>query len=383
MKRLGLIVNPVAGMGGPIGLKGTDGPDVLESAMKMGAKQSSPEKALRALNRLREIAGEMEIVTCSSDMGQKISAEAGLNYKVLCTVPDVTSRSDTIRCAKNMREAGVDLLLFVGGDGTARDICEAVGESVTVLGVPAGVKMYSSCFAITPEAAGDLARLYLKSRVSETHLAEVLDVDEEMFRKGTLSTRLYCYLRVPYERSYLQGSKVPTRGEGEVAQQEAIAEQVVDSLQEGHCYIVGPGTTAKSIVRMLGIESNVLGIDMICKDGGKVKCVGKDMNEQAILDAISKLGRERIHLIITPLGGQGFILGRGNQQLSPRVMENIRRENIMIVATPEKIRTLSSKHLLIDTGSLQLDRSLEGYYRVITGYRMFFLLRAKSRPYDS
>jgi len=382
MKRIGLIVNPIAGMGGSVGLKGTDGGDILEKALNMGAIPLSSEKCLRALNRLKNMAGDVEVLTCSGGMGERIVEKAGLNGRVVCDVPAVTSRSDTIRCAAKMKDE-VSLLMFVGGDGTARDICQAVGESIVVIGVPAGVKMYSACFAINPEAAGDLAAMYLNSTISETSMAEVLDVDEEMFRRGILSTKLYCYLKVPSENTYIQNSKIPTPLD-EASSQEVIAEQVVEMMQEGHCYIIGPGTTPKSIMKKFGLESNVLGVDVVCmKEGAKVECIGCDLNEKDILKSISHLDRDKVHLVVTPLGGQGFIFGRGNQQLSPDVLEKLKKENIVIVATPEKIRSLKSKQLFIDTGSSEIDRELEGYYRIVTGYHMFYLMKATSHPVDA
>ncbi|MGC8645621.1 MAG: ATP-NAD kinase family protein [Thermoplasmata archaeon] len=379
MKRLGLIVNPVAGMGGKVGLKGTDGAEIPRIARSMGATQISPERGRRALKRISKINDTLEILTCSGMMGENIARDEGFKLKVVCEVEDVTTASDTKRCAGILRDEGVDLLIFVGGDGTARDICETVGDTITVLGVPSGVKMYSSCFGITPEAAGDLALLHLTREGPKTSLAEVLDVDEEMFRRGVLSTRLYCYLRVPHEASLTQHPKVATQLDSERAQQEAIAEQVIENIEPGHYYIIGPGTTTKEIMKKLGFESNPLGIDIVrVREDGRAELVGTDLNEESIYRIVSGIGKGEAGLIITPLGGQGFIFGRGNQQLSPRIIELIGREGISIVATQNKVASIAQNGMLIDTGSPETDKRLSGYYRVITGYRLFSILEAKT-----
>ncbi|MEM0127996.1 MAG: ATP-NAD kinase family protein [Thermoplasmatales archaeon] len=379
MKRVGFIVNPIAGMGGRVGLKGTDSPQMVVEAMKMGAIMTAPEKGYRALTRLKKVNEPLEVLTCPGKMGEETVRNAGFNYEIVCKVSEITTGSDSIYCSREILRKGADLLIFVGGDGTARNICESVGDKIVALGVPAGVKMYSSCFAVTPEAAGDLALMYLSNEKLETIRAEVLDVDEELFRKGSLSAKLYCYLKIPYESSHIQGSKTPTEGDSEKVQQEAIANQVIEDLQKGHYYIVGPGTTAKEVLKQLAIESNLLGVDIIfVKEDGGIELVGTDMNEELIKNSISGVGSGKLHLIITPLGGQGFLLGRGNQQISPRIIEKIGKEGIIVVATYHKIMTLSTKYLLVDTGSPETDKKLEGYYKAITGYHTFYLIKAKS-----
>jgi len=379
MKKIGLIVNPIAGMGGAVGLKGTDGEEILRRARDLGAIPGSPEKARRALRRITSIKDSVEILTCSGMMGEDEARDESFSLKVVCETGKFTTSSDTKNCAKIMLDEGVDLLIFVGGDGTARDICEIVGERITVLGVPAGVKMYSSCFGITPEASGDLALFYLSGERRDTSLAEVLDVDETMFRKGILSTRLYCYLKIPSGGHLVQNAKASSRPESEKAQREAIAEQVIESLEAGHYYIVGPGTTTKEILKRLGFETNVLGVDILHKrKDGKIELIGSDLNEESIQNVIAKEESGAVHLIVTPLGGQGFILGRGNQQLSSRILEMVGKEGIIIVATESKITSIPHNSLLIDSGNPETDRKLSGYYRIITGYHLFSILEAKS-----
>ncbi|MEM0073923.1 MAG: ATP-NAD kinase family protein [Thermoplasmatales archaeon] len=379
MKKVGFIVNPVAGLGGRVGLKGTDTPQIVEEAIKMGATVTSPEKGYRALEKLKGIGQSLELLTCSGDMGENTVKKLGFNFRIAYEAPENTTRNDTVNCARKILNEGADILIFAGGDGTARDICEAVGDKIVVLGVPAGVKMYSSCFAVTPEAAGELALTFLSGQDFDIIDAEVLDVDEELFRKGILSTKLYCYLKTPYEKLRLQGAKVASNEESEKVYQEAIASYLVENLQKGHYYIIGPGTTAKYVLKMLGIESNVLGVDVIfVKETGAVEVVGTDMNEVGILKLISNVDSKKLHLIVTPLGGQGFLLGRGNQQISPAIIDKVGKEGITVIATWNKIRSFDSNCLLLDTGSPDTDRKLEGYYKVVTGYHTFYMLRARS-----
>jgi predicted polyphosphate/ATP-dependent NAD kinase len=362
MKKLGLIVNPIAGMGGRVGLKGTDGAEILEKAKKLGAKPEAENRAKIALAKLLSLKDQLEIITYPDDMGEKVAIIFGFSASIVGHLEGpVSSASDTKKAAKAMLKSAVDLLFFAGGDGTARDIYDAIGDSLLVLGIPAGVKIHSAVFAASPARAGELAGLFLQGKAKKIVEAEVMDLDEEDYRNGRLSAKLYGYLRIPFQRRYVQNLKAGS-SETERYFQEAIAARIVEDMSDEFYYIVGPGTTTRTIMEMLDLDCTLLGVDLIYRK----KLVARDVNERELLEKISG---EKAKLIITPIGGQGYLLGRGNQQISPGVIKLVGKENIVIVATKQKIHTLNGRPLLVDTGDHSTDRYLSGYFRIITDYR--------------
>lgn len=368
MKKLGLIINPIAGMGGRVGLKGTDGLSILEKAKALGAKPIAQERAKKALQMLKYLKDKFELVTCAAKMGEEAACQVGFSPLVLnIGASALTTAADTREAAKKMKALKVDLLLFTGGDGTARDIYQAVGNSLVVMGIPAGVKIHSAVFAYNPQAAGELAALYLQDKTSATFEAEVMDIDEEMFRKQILSARLFGYLSIPGRPTFLQRAKTPSSASERYSQQ-AIAFEISENLSDDFFYIIGPGTTPKAIMDRLGLDNSLLGVDLIFRK----KLIGRDLNETELLARIE--GR-KVKLIITPVGGQGYLLGRGNQQLSPEVIRKVGRENIIIVATKHKINSLYRQPLLLDSGDERIDKELSGYYKIITGYREYIIYK--------
>jgi len=358
-KKLGLIVNPIAGIGGRVGLKGSDGAEVQRKALELGAVPRSLDRATQALSRI-EPRDDLEIITYPGEMGEDAARACGLGPKVIGSIElGETTADDTVRAAREMEELNVDLLLFAGGDGTARDICKAVGHRPPVLGIPSGVKIHSAVFGASPRRAGDLAASYLVGSVSRTREAEVMDIDEEAVRRGVVSAKLYGYLRVPFRRRLLQGLKTPSRP-GEEAAKAAIAADLVTTMENGWLYIVGPGTTTRAIASRLALDKTLIGVDVVA-DG----ClVAKDVNETQLLHLLK--GR-RAKIVVTPIGGQGYLFGRGNQQISPAVIQKVGRENIIVVATTDKIHSLRGRPLLVDTGDRQVDEMLAGHIRVVTG----------------
>ena len=364
--RLGLIVNPIAGMGGAVGLKGTDGAEVLRKALELGAKPVAPGRAKEFLRAFEPMRGKVELLAGAGPMGEEEARECGYKPLVLGERKAMftTTAEDTRAVAKQMAELGVDLLVFCGGDGTARDVLDAVDQEVPVLGVPTGVKMHSAVFAVNPRAAARVAMRFLSGELPVRE-AEVMDVDEEAFRQGRLSARLYGYVLTPYEPALVQSMKVasPTTLDEE-ENKLAIARQVVEEMEPGVIYVVGPGTTTRPILELLGLEKTLLGVDIILAEGpGKARLLAKDANEATILKLVR--GR-RAKIVVTPIGGQGFIFGRGNQQISPRVIRAVGRENIIVVATKSKLAGLKS--LRVDTGDPELDEELRGYMRVVADY---------------
>ncbi len=360
VKKIGLIVNPIAGLGGAVGLKGTDGVSTARRALEMGAV---PRAAPRAVEALREFSGldGLEVLTYPGAMGEDETRLAGLSPTLVGTVDsEDTSGEDTHRAALELAEREVDLILFAGGDGTARDVFNAVGDNVPALGIPAGVKMYSGVYATTPRAAGRAAAQYLMGEVPHTRLGEVMDIDEEAFRRGDVQAQLYGYLRVPDDTSHMQVTKSPSDAdEGEAIL--AIAGEIVDSMEEGRLYILGPGTTTKGIADVLGVPKTLLGVDVVL-DG---KLVASDVTESQLLTLLD--GERPARIVVTAIGGQGHIFGRGNQQISADVIRRVGIDNIIVVATRRKLASLERRPLMVDTGSREIDRELSGYIMVTTG----------------
>ncbi len=293
-------------------------------------------------------------------MGESETVEADLEPNIIARVSEHSSAQDTKDAASRLAELEVDLLLFVGGDGTARDILDAIDGRVPVVGVPAGVKMHSAVFAVTPQQAGRVAIEYLVNGLP-TREAEVMDVDEEAYRQGQLSAKLYGYIRTPYLESMMQGVKTTSYGSDEDEQQKSIAKYIAEEMQHDILYILGPGTTVRAISEYLKLEKTLLGVDVIRNK----TLLMKDANENQILDLLSSKAK----IIITPIGGQAYVFGRGNQQISPTVIRKVGKDNIVIVATKNKIQNLARRRLLVDTGDPSLDLFLRGYVRVITDYR--------------
>ena len=360
--KLGLIVNPIAGMGGSVGLKGTDGRKVIRQARTLGAVPRAPARATATLEELVRVGAEFELLTCAGAMGEASALACHLTPTVVYRPASVeTTAQDTRRAAREMRKLAVDLILFAGGDGTARDVHEAVGGDVPALGIPAGVKIHSAVFAVSPRAAGDLLAGFLRGRIGTMREAEVMDVDEAAYRRGQLATRLFGYLRVPYDPQLVQGAKVRSRSDDTAA--EELARSVVARMDRETLYVVGPGTTTRRITTLMGLESTLLGVDVIL-DG---QVLALDVAERDLLRLVRDHPRARI--IVTPIGGQGFLFGRGNQQISGRVVRAVGIQNVIVVATPGKLASLGGRPFLVDTDDEELNRTLAGFIAVTTGDR--------------
>ncbi len=366
VKTVGLIVNPIAGMGGAVGLKGTDGKAILEKAIILGAKPIAPARAESFLSELKPFKGRIRLIMGAGKMGEDEARNCGFACTVLGEGKNETSAEDTMVIARRIVDIGVDLLVFCGGDGTARDILNAVDTNLSVLGVPTGVKMHSAVFAVGPKAAARIAMSFLCKELPLRE-AEVMDVDEEAFREGRVSTKLYGYVLTPYEPSLIQGVKMASpMTESEIRNQAAIAIYVIENMEPDAVYIIGPGTTTRTIGDLLESKKTLLGVDLFYNK----KLIAKDANEKQILE---KIKGKTAKIIITPIGGQGFIFGRGNQQISPEVIRHVGRDNIVVIAAEGKLRDLKS--LRVDTGDPSLDGALRGYIKVITDYKKERIMR--------
>ena len=357
MRRFGLIVNPIASMGGSVGLKGTDG--VVDEAVRRGASPLAGEKALRALGRILPLKGEVKALCCAGAMGADALFALGIDHEVMHSPAAASSPADTKEAARAFAAAGADIIAFAGGDGTARDVYEAVGEGIPVLGIPAGVKIHSPVYARTPESAGELLRLFLAGKALSLREAEVIDINEDDYRAGTISTRLCGCLTVPFDRR-MQGGKAPSPL-SEKERQMSIAASIAEGMDSDACYLMGPGSTVRCLMERIGADCTLLGVDAV--RGGRT--VAKDVSETDILPFMEESGTR---LVITPTGGQGCLLGRGNQQISPKVIKRLGKGNIIVAATREKLAALSGQPLLVDTGDPGTDEALRGYVKVVTGY---------------
>jgi predicted polyphosphate/ATP-dependent NAD kinase len=368
--RIGLIVNPLAGMGGPLALKGSDGEAIRTYASSLDREEltRSMERLQRTLASLEPVAAECEIVTCAGAMGQQALEATSFDFRLIGDSPTgLSTGADTCRYAQAIRDTGVDILVFVGGDGTARDVFDAVGGNFPVLGVPAGVKMHSGVFAVSPEAAGELLAELSTGGLVGLSLQEVRDIDEEAFRHDTVRSRFYGEMLVPGEGRYLQHTKVGGRESPELVAAD-IAAWIVEEMEPGCNYLVGPGSTTAAIMQELNLPNTLLGVDIV-RDG---KLLVADANAQQLLDA-ARATQSRI--IVTVIGGQGHVFGRGNQQFSPAVIRAVGLENITIVAAKSKIAGLDERPLLVDTNDPLLDKALTGFRPIITGYRDQILYR--------
>ncbi len=361
-KKVGLIVNPVAGLGGKAGLKGSDGREIQIRARERGAEPVSPGRAIDALEELKGINCEIDLVTVSDKMGEKPALRAGFSPRVIMNInPGHTSAEDTMRAAEKMTsEHDVDLLLFAGGDGTARDINRAIGEYGPVLGIPAGVKIHSAVYASNPRRAGKLAFDYLKGEAGKIRRAEVMDIDEKSFRNGRLSARLYGYLKIPYQENMVQDLKAGSSLSDGVAL-ETIADWIIDKMRKKKIYLIGPGTTTAKIMEKLELDNTLLGVDAV----RNYNLIGRDLYDEEILNLIAD---NRAGIVVTVIGGQGYIFGRGNQQFSPEVISRVGPENIKVIATEQKISDLEGSPLLVDTGDERVNDELRGYREIIVGY---------------
>ena len=369
MKKLGLIVNPIAGMGGRVGLKGTDGEDVYRKALELGAKARSHNRAVEALTIIADTLPEVTLLTCTGLMGEDAARQLGMSAILIGgTLREGlgTTAEDTRRAALEMQRADVDLLLFAGGDGTARDICDALDSadserSMSVLGIPAGVKMHSAVFALTPRRAGEIAASFLTDEQVAVAEAEVMDIDEDAFRSGRLSATLHGYLNVPQDSSGVQSTKSGGTVDDDTAGID-IARRIIADMVDDTLYIIGPGTTTAGISDALEIPNTLLGVDVVLNQ----QLLASDASENELLSLIDDRPAK---IVVSVIGGQGYIFGRGNQQISPRVIRRVGNDNIIVVATRGKLLELRGKPLLVDTGDSELDEELSGYVKVVTGYR--------------
>lgn len=362
MIKIGLIVNPIAGMGGRVGLKGTDGSDILNKAIMLGAFKEAPQKAVKALEEINKQLDDFCIFTYPCDMGEYEAEEAGIKNIIVLGVSgqSITSSIDTLNAAKDFLQKEVHVILFAGGDGTARDIYSVVGMKVPVIGIPAGVKIHSAVFATNSVNAGRLLVDFVKYNNLGLSESEVMDIDEDEFRKGRVTAKLYGYMMVPNDKRLTQ-----TKKSGNIKSDKELlsgmSRYIADEMEDDVVYIIGSGSTTREIMNFIGLESTLLGIDAVYRKNLLVK----DASEKELLKSVDG---KKFKIVVSPIGGQGYIFGRGNQQISPNLIKRAGKENIIIVSSLEKLISLKGKAMLVDTGDEECDNMLKGIYKIIVGY---------------
>ena len=357
---IGLIINPLAGLGGPAGFKGSDG--MAEQALALGVEAKSARRTQTALEVLLPLRERLEFVTFPGAMGADLLSEMGFAHRVVGELPaGPSSAADTRQAVELLQGAGVALILFAGGDGTARDICAAVREGQPVLGIPAGVKIQSGVYAISPRAAGELTARLIDGGLVRLSSGEVRDIDESALREGRVTARWYGELTVPQEGGYVQQVK-----QGGVESEELVLNDLADWLQDSWeadvRYVFGPGSTLHGLAQNLGMQTTLLGVDVI--ENGQL--LARDVTEAQLFELIDG---HPARLLVTAIGGQGHIIGRGNQQISPRVLRAIGLDNLRVVATKRKLGTLEGRPLLVDSGDVSLDDAFPDAVKVWAGYK--------------
>lgn len=360
---LGLVINPIAGIGGSVALKGSDGEGVAEQALALGATAKSNARAALALEILKPYQESVVIHTVSGEMGESAAQALGFETRVIYQpANEVTSEGDTEKAVAKLMTLDIDLLLFAGGDGTARNVCHIVGDKFPVLGIPAGCKIHSGVYAVTPKAAGRVVELMITNQLVSLTDADVMDIDESLFRQGIVKAKRYGEMQVPSELRYIQAVKSGGKESDELVLQDIAADII--SKMDDELFIIGSGSTTAFVMEELALDNTLLGVDAVQEQ----ELLASDLTEPKLWQLIQDRGQGCVKLVITLIGGQGHIFGRGNQQLSPRVIRAIGKENIYIIATKTKLNALDARPLIADTGDSALDIELSGYLPVITGY---------------
>lgn len=367
--KLGFVVNPLAGIGGAVALKGSDGHDVVELALSRGAHPQAEMRASAAMQMVTPVEN-LVIFTASGAMGENVLRALNLPCDVIYNINRETSATDTEEVIRRFISNGIDLIVFAGGDGTARDVMDVMDHdlnvSIPVVGIPAGVKIHSAVYAVTPVRAGELVNMILHGEPVSLHEGQVMDLDEQAFREGRVNAKCYGYLQVPVDDTRMQLVKQGSLNYHEIAVQD-IAEDIIETMQQDVYYLIGSGSTTAEVMNQLGLQNTLLGVDVICNR----ELIASDVGEHGILTIIDD---HPVNIVVSIIGGQGHVFGRGNQQLSATVISHVidqhgGRDNIIIIATNEKLRSLQRRPMITDTGDPALDLRLAGLYSVVTGYQ--------------
>ena len=373
--RVGIIVNPDAGLGGRLGFKGSDGR--AAEAREAGAQDRAGPRMTQCMIKFDELLKSSlnrsnikpEIYTWSGRMGGDWLS--GLDYHSIGNTPHPTTALNTNDLVHQLIDKEVDVILYAGGDGTTRDIVNSLGDKKTpLIGVPGGVKMHSGCFATTPNAAAEVLFSFVIGDLMAS-ITEVMDLDEEIYLTGEWKVRMYGEALTPASPRFMQGSKQQVERASEEEIIEGLAAHIGDLIETDLDLMVvwGSGGTLRMIGEILGQDLTLLGIDIQHKDK-----IHTDLNEKQLIEVLEQHSGNKI-LLLSPMGGQGFLIGRGNLQLSPTVLRLIGINSILGVATPAKLTGLSN--VRIDTGDADLDLEFKErkFVKMLQGYRTTRVIR--------
>ncbi len=365
---IGLVINPWAGVGGSVALKGSDGEEIREKALSLGAIPEANQRVKTALKMLTTLNQSVEFLTVSGNMGANSLQQLGFDYRILFQVGEKTSATDTIKAIELMENHRVDLIAFAGGDGTARDVFDGITKGTLVLGIPAGTKIHSGVYCINPQAAGELISKVIEGKIIEIATASVMDIDEDLFRQGRVQAKLYGELKIPFEPLLVQQVKSASQVDESINQLD-IAEGICKDWESDHLYIVGSGSTLQSVMAQLKLKNTLLGIDVVLNH----QVIANDVSAEKLLNLLNQYKNISSTLLITVIGGQGHLFGRGNQQLSHQVLRTIGKSNIIILATKKKMAQLKGRPFIADSGSDDFDQWLAGRYSVRVDYNETWL----------
>lgn len=314
MFKIGLVINPYAGLGGSVGLKGSDGQATRELALSQGAQPQAMARAQLALSALQPYQADIEWLTAAGAMGEDTLTELGMNYRVVYTPnnasPSAASEAqDTCAAISAMLSEGINLLVFAGGDGTARDVFSVVADTLPVVGIPAGVKIHSGVYAVSPRAAGKVLGLLVSGELTTLRHADVMDIDEQAFRQGTVRAKRYGEMQVPQELEYMQAVKMGGKESDELVLTD-IADDIIENMDDDVLYIMGSGSTVAAVMESLGLPNTLLGVDVVLNQ----ELIAADVSAGELEALLAE--HPQAKMVITVIGGQGHIFGRGNQLLS-------------------------------------------------------------------
>jgi predicted polyphosphate/ATP-dependent NAD kinase len=373
LMKIGFVINPLAGIGGAVALKGSDGKATVEQALARGAIPQAENRALLAMQTMisKTPADDVQFYCAANNMGENVLQQLALPCHVIYQGEQQSSATDTKNAIREFVEQGVDLIVFAGGDGTARDVLDVLvnelHSSIPVIGIPAGVKIHSAVYALTPVYAGELISLLIAGEAMTLQEVQVMDLDEEAFRHDQVKTECYGYLSVPVDDTRMQLIKQGGLNHHEIAVQD-IASDIIETMEADVFYLIASGSTTAEIMDQLMLDNTLLGVDIVYNQ----QLIASDVDENTILKTIKD---KPAKVVLTIIGGQGHIFGRGNQQISAQVIRQLGKENIIIIATNEKLRSLDKRPMICDSGNVELDKQLAGLYSVITGYQQKTLYR--------